>query len=226
PTVQSVCDILKLDTVVRSDNTFTVVEELMRESAQPRVQRSNLIMVKPTDSVVIYVWKRATADQLAKQLRPFVKGIVNAYHGSMLPEVRSVVQENFMSGKVRVVVATMAFGMGLDKPDIRMVVHFALPKSIENYIQETGRCSRDGAPGKCVAIVNNKDYQAMRWLESGGTGGGTQAAVVRRLLVAWLGDSEAYKRHFLSPDARAAVGENGEVESAEGSWQPYSIAID
>ena len=121
PTVKSVCDILQLDTVVRSDNTFTV-DELMRERNQPTVQRGNLIMdarsvpdadsqvrelvqvlrhdANPAESVIIYVWRRDTADQLAKQLRAYVKGGVCAYHGSMLAEVRSTVQENFMSGKV------------------------------------------------------------------------------------------------------------------------------
>ena len=123
PTVKSVCDILRLDTVVRSDRSFTV-EELMQEPTQPTVQRSNLTMdvrsvpdaefqvrelinilrneVGPSESVVVYVWRRATADQLAKQLRPYVRGGVNAYHGSMLADVRSTVQENFMSGKVLV----------------------------------------------------------------------------------------------------------------------------
>jgi len=249
PTVKSVCDILQLDTVVRSDNSFTV-DELMRERNQPTVQRGNLTMdarsvpdadsqvrelvqvlrhdVNPAESVIIYVWRRDTADQLAKQLRPYVKGGVCAYHGSMLAEVRSTVQENFMSGKVKVVVATVAFGMGLDKPDIRLVVHFGLPKSIENYIQETGRCSRDGGRGKCVALVNRKDYQAMRWLESGGRGGGTQASVVRRLLVALLGDSTTYKRHPLSEDAVAALGkseEAPETPSSQSEWQSYSLGL-
>ncbi|CAE7862784.1 RECQL4, partial [Symbiodinium microadriaticum] len=249
PTVKSVCDILQLDTVVRSDNTFTV-DELMRERNQPTVQRGNLIMdarsvpdadsqvrelvqvlrhdANPAESVIIYVWRRDTADQLAKQLRAYVKGGVCAYHGSMLAEVRSTVQENFMSGKVKVVVATVAFGMGLDKPDIRLVVHFGLPKSIENYIQETGRCSRDGGRGKCVALVNRKDYQAMRWLESGGRGGGTQASVVRRLLVALLGDSTTYKRHLLSEDAVAALGkseETLETHSSQSEWKPYSLGL-
>ncbi|CAE6909244.1 RECQL4 [Symbiodinium natans] len=243
PTVKSVCDILRLDTVVRSDRSFTV-EELMQEPTQPTVQRSNLTMdvrsvpdaefqvrelinilrneVGPSESVVVYVWRRATADQLAKQLRPYVRGGVNAYHGSMLADVRSTVQENFMSGKVKVVVATVAFGMGLDKPDIRTVVHFGLPMSIENYIQETGRCARDGAPGKCVVLAARQDFRAMRWVQSAGTGGSTQAAVVRRLLVALLGDSQTYKRHILSEEALTALGD----WSREGEWQPYSLAFE
>eukprot|EP00439_Symbiodinium_sp_Y106_P071148 s1123_g12.t1 len=97
-----------------------------------------------------------------------------------------------------------------------------------NYIQETGRCSRDGGRGKCVALVNRKDYQAMRWLESGGRGGGTQASVVRRLLVALLGDSTTYKRHPLSEDAVAALGkseEAPETPSSQSEWQSYSLGL-
>ncbi|CAE7857011.1 unnamed protein product, partial [Symbiodinium necroappetens] len=97
-----------------------------------------------------------------------------------------------------------------------------------NYIQETGRCSRDGGRGKCVALVNRKDYQAMRWLESGGRGGGTQASVVRRLLVALLGDSTTYKRHLLSEDAVAALGkseETLETHSSQSEWKPYSLGL-
>ncbi|CAJ1353721.1 unnamed protein product [Effrenium voratum] len=246
PTVQSVCDILQLERVVRSDRSFSV-PELLAEKAQIRVQRANLAMdirnvpdvdlqlreiikvlrteVNPTDSIIIYVWRRVTADQLAKQLRPYVKGGISAYHGSMLPEARSAVQANFMGGKIRVVVATVAFGMGLDKPDIRMVLHYGLPKSIENYIQETGRCARDGLPGKCIALVCPKDYQAMRWLESGGHGGGTKSSVVRTLLRALLGNSDTYPRHALSKEALVVAGGRPE-DFEEGGFQPYCVALD
>lgn len=246
PTVSSVCEILKLETIVRADRSFAL-EELLAEESQIRIQRPNLTMdvrqvadmdlqlreairilrneVDPKDSVVIYVWRRATADQLAKQLRPYVKGNISAYHSSMLPEARTAVQSNFMSGKIKVVVATVAFGMGLDKPDIRMVIHFGIPKSIENYIQETGRCARDGASGKCVALVSPKDYQMMRWLESGGGGGGTKTPLVRKLLMALLGDSKEYPRHILSKNAFLLAGGREEDLQAE-DWQPYCVSLD
>eukprot|EP00434_Breviolum_minutum_P029317 symbB.v1.2.025930.t2/scaffold2553.1/size78617/4 len=246
PTVQSVCDILNLDFVVRRDRSFSV-PELLAESSQLKVQRSNLAMdvrtvpdldlqtrelikvirneVDAKASVVIYVWRKATANQLAKQLQPFVKGGVSAYHGGMTPDVRSVVQSNFMSGKLRVVVATVAFGMGLDKPDIRLVVHFGMPKSIENYIQETGRCARDGQPGKCIALVSPQDYRMMRWQESGGAGGGTKMPLVRKLLVALLREtSETYQRHVLSQDALRLAGKS--PEDLPKGWQPYCISLD
>merc|ERR1719326_139902 len=101
---------------------------------------------------------------------------MEAYHGRMVPEARKYVQDSFMNGRIRVVVATMAFGMGLDKPDIRLIVHFNIPKSIEHYVQETGRCSRDGAPGHCITLLNNRDYKSMRWVSSGGGGNSKQAA--------------------------------------------------
>jgi len=251
PTIKSVCDILRLQTIVRSDRSFTL-EELLTEPAQPRVQRSNLSMnarIVPDedfqvrelltlfkseehcrDPAIVYVWKRATADQLAKQLQSQIKGGIRAYHGSMVPEARRAVQEAFMSGQIRVVVATVAFGMGLDKPNIRTVVHFGMPKSIENYIQETGRCSRDGAPGKCIALVTPKDYKTMRWLESGAGGGGTQANVVRRLLSMLLrADAQGpWSRFNLSEEAIALAREQAGEQAAAGagSFKPYCIAFD
>ncbi|CAE8739417.1 unnamed protein product [Polarella glacialis] len=256
PTIKSICEILKVGTVVRSDRSFTV-EDLMAEASQPKVQRTNLCMnarILPDEdlqvaelikilkseehsrhSVIIYVWRRATAEQLSKQLRAHVKGGIRAYHGSMLPEARRAVQEAFMTGTARVVVATVAFGMGLDKSNIRTVIHFGLPKSIENYIQETGRCSRDGAPGQCIALVSPKDYKTMRWLESGGGGGGSQASVVRKLLGMLFrpGETGPCQKHELCEDAIkvARVGldpgpEGEDVPPANGSWKPYCVAFD
>eukprot|EP00930_Biecheleria_cincta_P041557 TRINITY_DN28509_c0_g1_i1.p1 TRINITY_DN28509_c0_g1~~TRINITY_DN28509_c0_g1_i1.p1 ORF type:complete len:1435 (+),score=246.83 TRINITY_DN28509_c0_g1_i1:25-4305(+) len=261
PTIKSVCDILHLSTVVRSDKSFTV-QALLEESAQPRVQRSNLTMdvrrVADEDTqvrelikilrmeehsrvpVIVYVWKRVTADQLAKQLRSHVNGGVRAYHGNMVPDARRAVQDAFMSGTVRIIVATVAFGMGLDKSNIRLVVHFGLPRSIENYIQETGRCSRDGAPGNCVALVSPRDYKTMRWLASGGAGGGTQASVVRRLLCMLLtkGQPGAYQRYELGDEAVAAARARIDIDTngttppldiaatPDSSWKAYCIAFD
>merc|ERR1719291_1439331 len=98
--------------------------------------------------------------------------------------------------------------MGLDKADIRTVVHVGLPKSIENYIQETGRCSRDGQPGKCIALVSPSDFKAMRWMESAGGGAGTQVQGVRRLLRMLLLRGDAAEKgpvlcHDLSDEAIA-----------------------
>jgi len=128
----------------------------------------------------------------------------------------------------------------LDKSNIRLVVHFGLPRSIENYIQETGRCSRDGAPGHCVALVSPRDYKTMRWLASGGAGGGTQASVVRRLLSMLFikGQPGPYQRYELGDGAIAAararidIDTNGVTHDAatmatpDSSWKAYCVALD
>mmetsp|Transcript_46468 Transcript_46468/g.108233 ORF Transcript_46468/g.108233 Transcript_46468/m.108233 type:complete len:942 (-) Transcript_46468:115-2940(-) len=235
PTVESVHNILQLESIVRADRSFSL-EELLAESSQPRVQRANLAMdvrhieedeeqfgslvkVLQAEDVqdkpaIVYVWKRMVADNLAKRLRSRIRGGVSAYHGSLAPEARSAVQDSFMAGRTRVVVATMAFGMGLDKPDIRIVVHYNLPKSIENYIQETGRCSRDGGPGRCMAFVNSSDFKAVRWMESGGGGATTHRGVVRKLL------AMIFKKE-------GKVCERFELDSHDDTpVKPYHIAFD
>jgi ATP-dependent DNA helicase RecQ len=111
---------------------------------------------RPDDAGIVYVGSRAGADELAKRLK--AAGIAALpYHAGLDPDKRSRHQERFIRDKVRVICATVAFGMGIDKSNVRFVVHYDLPKSVEGYYQETGRAGRDGVPADCLLFFNHGD---------------------------------------------------------------------
>ena len=118
------------------------------------------IKSNPGKSGIIYCLSRKKVEELAEILQAN-EILAKPYHAGMDSAVRSQTQDDFIMEKIDVIVATIAFGMGIDKPDVRYVIHYDIPKSLEGYYQETGRAGRDGGEGQCITFYNNKDLQKL-----------------------------------------------------------------
>ncbi|MGH8564056.1 MAG: DNA helicase RecQ [Gammaproteobacteria bacterium] len=131
---------------------------LYRVVAKSRAYRQTRAFLneRGKDSGIVYCLSRKTADTLAAHLQS--DGIAAAsYHAGMVSEDRSAQQERFLRDEVRVMCATIAFGMGINKPNVRFVLHYDLPKNVEGYYQETGRAGRDGLPSECLLLFDAAD---------------------------------------------------------------------
>ncbi|HHO0936508.1 TPA: ATP-dependent DNA helicase RecQ [Aeromonas hydrophila] len=141
----------------------------------------------PAAPAIIYVTLQHTAEQCATRLQQ--AGIrARAYHAGLDATLRSQIQHDFMAGKLDCIVATIAFGMGIDKADIRRVIHYDLPKSIENYSQEIGRAGRDGLPSRCMVLANRSQLPVLENFVYGDTP--DRAAIVTLLEILQQSGSE------------------------------------
>jgi len=183
---------------VSSFNRESLYYEIRPKVSKDQAQKEivQFINTKKGQSGIIYVQSRKSTEEIAKVLQ--LNGINAApYHAGLDGKLRTRVQDNFLMEDIDVIVATIAFGMGIDKPDVRFVIHYDIPKSIENYYQETGRGGRDGLGSHCLSFYSYKDILKLeKFLKDKGVAEKELAGQLIEEIIAYA-ETSSCRRQFL-----------------------------
>ncbi|HJJ48112.1 MAG TPA: ATP-dependent DNA helicase [Methanocorpusculum sp.] len=182
----------------RKNLYYAAVEE---SSVKVRTQKIISYVLAHRDvSGIIYCFSRTATEELANELRR-VHIIANAYHAGLATPERNRIQEAFLNNSTRVICATIAFGMGIDKPDVGYVIHAHMPRDIESYYQETGRAGRGGAPSECILFYSKGDMAKIRRMIESETGAAQMQSVALEKLsqmYEWCTTKECRRQVLLS----------------------------
>ncbi len=195
-------------------NLYLTVKRL--DNGEEKLKMLSKVLAQETGSGIIYAATRKETEEVAQYLISRLKINAAPYHAGMGADQRAEVQDGFISGKYSVVVATNAFGMGIDKQDIRFVVHYSIPASLEAYYQEVGRAGRDGLPARCTLFYTKRDRALQEWMID------NDAITREHLVILW----KAYQRSLNNGHAVLNLAELANVELDENRLRLLISALE